>query len=143
MDHGALSGKIITYLGIILIFFSCMCFYCCCGICLQCSQTAAKQATFMLVKLFLTSQGMSRKGPCKIIRASQEGWSVGGGHQEDVTTDLDSGSWRLFTPPLSLECIFCSLLPQWEVDTGHSLERPHPTGNTWIDYVTEPIKAYV
>ena len=78
-----------------------------------------------------------------MIRASQEGWSVGGGHQEDVTTDLDSGNWRLFTPPLSLECIFCSLLPQWEVDTGHSLERPHPTGNTWIDYVTEPIKAYV
>ena len=78
---------------------------------------AAKQATSMFVKPFLTSQDMSRKGVCKMIRTSREGWSVGGGHQEDVTTDLDSSNWRLLTPPLSLEYIFCSLFPQWEVDT--------------------------
>lgn len=36
-------------------------------------------------------------GACKMIRASQEGWSVGGGHKEDVT-----GLRQLKTPHHSL-----------------------------------------
>ena len=75
---------------------------------------AAKQATFTLVKPFLTSQGMSRKGACKMIRASQGGWSVGGGHKEDVT-----GLRQLKTPHPSLVLGMYILPTVPTVGSGH------------------------
>lgn len=43
---------------------------------------------------------------------------VGGSHREDITLlthNLDPGNWRLLTPPLSSECTFYPLFPQWEL----------------------------
>ena len=50
-------------------------------------QIAAKQATAMLVKPLAGRSGHTGKEwLCKTIRASHKGWSVGGSHQEDMTT---------------------------------------------------------
>lgn len=122
---GLYVGKLLLILGFILIYvFSCMCLYCCCGTHLQCSQIAAKQATSMLLKhlAMLSGHIVEEAGACKMVRASHEGWSVGGGNQEDVTTELDPGNWKLLILSLSLECTFCPPFPQWEVFQGQSWE---------------------
>ena len=62
-SRGSLWIKFLLILGIILVcIFSCMCPYCCCGICLQCSQTTAKEATSMLEKLLADHSGHTACG---------------------------------------------------------------------------------
>lgn len=82
--------KLLPMLGIIVLacIFSGMCLYCCCCICLQCSQIATKWVTSKLVKSLADShQGTLREQRvCEIVRAGQEGHSIGGGHQEEVST---------------------------------------------------------
>lgn len=57
----------------------------------------------------------------------QKSDTVGGGHQKDVTTswppELDLGSWRVLTPPLSLECMFAYHSLSGSSFQGHSLGR--------------------
>ena len=141
LDHGALGGKIVTYFGIHLN----LCFLLHVLILLlwyppSVQPDSAKQATSMLVKHLANLSGhiVEEAGACKMVRASHEGWSVGGSNQEDVITELDPGNWRLLTLYLSLECTFCPPFPQWEVFQGHSLEKACVVGTIWTGYVTEP-----
>lgn len=111
---------------ILICVFSYMCLYCGCGICLQCSQGAAKQAISMLMKPLADCSGLFvEKGACKIVRASQRGecrrrsWR---GCDCGLIQELNTGHQKLFIPP-SLKCTFCPPFPQGELFQGHSLER--------------------
>lgn len=46
-----------------------MCLYYCCGIYLQCSQTATKQATSILVKPLADQVGYTVEEACQIVKA--------------------------------------------------------------------------
>ena len=83
---GLLMGKkMLLIFGtiILLCVFSCMCLYCCYGVCFQCSQTATKPSTSMLVKPLADSPGHTEEERAHgIVRAPHEGRSIGGGDQE-------------------------------------------------------------
>lgn len=80
-----LGENLLLILGLLLLssfffffrLFSCMCLYCCCGLCLQCSQLATKQATSPPMKPFTDhlrhlaeEVGVKHE---KILRDSHEG----------------------------------------------------------------------
>lgn len=64
---------------ILICNFSCICLYCCCGICLQCSQRATQGAASVLMDSL--PKDRCGRGRCvrRVKRLSEE-WSVGGGH---------------------------------------------------------------
>ena len=95
--------------------FSCLCLYYCCDTCLHLRPPMSRHdAKEMPGWIFRAYYG--RKSHVRLLRASHEGWNVGGG-QEDVTSSwplrLDPDNWGggVSTPPLFLECVFCLPFP--------------------------------
>lgn len=85
-----LVEKIVTYFGNHLIYvFSCMCLYCCCSICLLCSQVAAKWATSMQVKSDLIVEEGECMWHCK-------SWSWGVGCWKRLSKGLLVDTWAGF-----------------------------------------------
>ena len=110
---GLLREKAVTDLGhhYLISVFLCMCLYCGHSSCLQCNQTAIERATSMLGKPLVDHAGpWQKRVACEIVRAGHKGWSVGEGHQKDVTAGCPVNGTRAirsFTPSLlSLECGF-------------------------------------
>ena len=89
--------------------FSCMCLYCCCGICLPCRQVAIEGVTSMLMKPLADHSGhiTEEEGMW-----NYKSWSQWDGIFGEVVKRTwrpvdpqwwDPGNWRLLTPPLFLD----------------------------------------
>lgn len=125
---GFLVEKLLLSLRIIILICvsSCMCFSCCCGVCLQYSQIATKWAPPMLVKPPLDCSGHNTKEGCIYGHKSQswglEGWvRTGRRHShswlESLTQTIGDSlptacSWNMFPTTPTLGAV--SRMKLWE-----------------------------
>ena len=98
--------------------FSCMCLYCCCGLCLPCRQVAFEGVTSMVMKPLADHSGHITEEGSMWDYKSWWGWSVWEGHNEDMMAGwpTEVGPKQSKVPHSSPVhgCTFCPSFQLWE-----------------------------